>query len=125
MIRRPPRSTRTDTLFPYTTLFRSNQYFTCAKIAAAIGERLNEDDPPEFVLVMPRTAEGWLEPMAMDAARVEMVREIAQARDGDRPRVYVTLTAGGDPIYVHSTTALNDERLIRSAESRDGQQSVR
>src|SRR3546814_10107819 len=26
MIRRPPRSTRTDTLFPYTTLFRSYQH---------------------------------------------------------------------------------------------------
>src|SRR3546814_2228481 len=26
MIRRPPRSTRTDTLFPYTTLFRSAVY---------------------------------------------------------------------------------------------------
>src|SRR3546814_11912181 len=26
MIRRPPRSTRTDTLFPYTTLFRSTRY---------------------------------------------------------------------------------------------------
>src|SRR3546814_19406425 len=26
MIRRPPRSTRTDTLFPYTTLFRSGDY---------------------------------------------------------------------------------------------------
>src|SRR3546814_2639015 len=26
MIRRPPRSTRTDTLFPYTTLFRSLPY---------------------------------------------------------------------------------------------------
>src|SRR3546814_9556038 len=25
MIRRPPRSTRTDTLFPYTTLFRSHE----------------------------------------------------------------------------------------------------
>src|SRR3546814_6236713 len=25
MIRRPPRSTRTDTLFPYTTLFRSDR----------------------------------------------------------------------------------------------------
>src|SRR3546814_9877853 len=25
MLRRPPRSTRTDTLFPYTTLFRSDQ----------------------------------------------------------------------------------------------------
>src|SRR3546814_10163834 len=27
MIRRPPRSTRTDTLFPYTTLFRSDYDF--------------------------------------------------------------------------------------------------
>src|SRR3546814_2791206 len=27
MIRRPPRSTRTDTLFPYTTLFRSKWAF--------------------------------------------------------------------------------------------------
>src|SRR3546814_2916370 len=26
MIRRPPRSTRTDTLFPYTTLFRSTDF---------------------------------------------------------------------------------------------------
>src|SRR3546814_1260202 len=26
MIRRPPRSTRTDTLFPYTTLFRSSKH---------------------------------------------------------------------------------------------------
>src|SRR3546814_9876347 len=26
MIRRPPRSTRTDTLFPYTTLFRSHAH---------------------------------------------------------------------------------------------------
>src|SRR3546814_5521131 len=31
MIRRPPRSTRTDTLFPYTTLFRS------LSISAAVG----------------------------------------------------------------------------------------
>src|SRR3546814_2129644 len=34
MIRRPPRSTRTDTLFPYTTLFRSS--------------RLDYDDPRGF-----------------------------------------------------------------------------
>src|SRR3546814_1339038 len=29
MIRRPPRSTRTDTLFPYTTLFRSRDPLQC------------------------------------------------------------------------------------------------
>src|SRR3546814_6038929 len=31
MIRRPPRSTRTDTLFPYTTLFRSRSHASGAK----------------------------------------------------------------------------------------------
>src|SRR3546814_1237549 len=35
MIRRPPRSTRTDTLFPYTTLFRSRpDWFTALDITA-------------------------------------------------------------------------------------------
>src|SRR3546814_3113400 len=33
MIRRPPRSTRTDTLFPYTTLFRSNGNHTLSAVA--------------------------------------------------------------------------------------------
>src|SRR3546814_15793115 len=32
MIRRPPRSTRTDTLFPYTTLFRSEQARAAARL---------------------------------------------------------------------------------------------
>src|SRR3546814_11018389 len=31
MIRRPPRSTRTDTLFPYTTLFRSLLFQECTR----------------------------------------------------------------------------------------------
>src|SRR3546814_20817697 len=31
MIRRPPRSTRTDTLFPYTTLFRSDTMWQNAR----------------------------------------------------------------------------------------------
>src|SRR3546814_4178282 len=31
MIRRPPRSTRTDTLFPYTTLFRSSGDTRCVR----------------------------------------------------------------------------------------------
>src|SRR3546814_7675269 len=39
MIRRPPRSTRTDTLFPYTTLFRSRIW---AKIAR---EKYGSQDP--------------------------------------------------------------------------------
>src|SRR3546814_13154337 len=41
MIRRPPRSTRTDTLFPYTTLFRSD-FRTHGRIILSSLER-NDD----------------------------------------------------------------------------------
>src|SRR3546814_3113923 len=34
MIRRPPRSTRTDTLFPYTTLFRSSRALAALQFVA-------------------------------------------------------------------------------------------
>src|SRR3546814_3153691 len=43
MIRRPPRTTRTDTLFPYTTLFRSER--TTAH---------HHDGKPEHALLCPR-----------------------------------------------------------------------
>src|SRR3546814_19283499 len=36
MIRRPPRSTRTDTLFPYTTLFRSTGDLTIKDITKPV-----------------------------------------------------------------------------------------
>src|SRR3546814_9851354 len=46
MIRRPPRSTRTDTLFPYTTLFRSrlrwgaqDQHRRTRRIGVGVGRR--------------------------------------------------------------------------------------
>src|SRR3546814_14944447 len=37
MIRRPPRATRTDTLFPYTTLFRSGMSFHGGAIGVSLG----------------------------------------------------------------------------------------
>src|SRR3546814_8044823 len=41
MIRRPPRSTRTDTLFPYTTLFRSGWYSPISASRRQKSHRLN------------------------------------------------------------------------------------
>src|SRR3546814_1744312 len=43
MIRRPPRSTRTDTLFPYTTLFRSLVELPCAERSGLIFVMLDPD----------------------------------------------------------------------------------
>src|SRR3546814_12448619 len=52
MIRRPPRSTRTDTLFPYTTLFRSMDAGGIGRISRAadgVADRLwpNRRQPQE------------------------------------------------------------------------------
>src|SRR3546814_16589816 len=46
MIRRPPRSTRTDTLFPYTTLFRSLRHVADAILVAEQGRHLAVEDLP-------------------------------------------------------------------------------
>src|SRR3546814_8424353 len=40
MIRRPPRSTRTDTLFPYTTLFRSHVPWGRSSLPDAVSDRI-------------------------------------------------------------------------------------
>src|SRR3546814_13701482 len=74
MIRRPPRSTRTDTLFPYTTLFRSSDprrrrgqpsavifaHQRIGRIARAIGEpalRRRAADHAEDVAHTPQVRE--------------------------------------------------------------------
>src|SRR3546814_4941490 len=53
MIRRPPRSTRTDTLFPYTTLFRSPTL--CALYTLSIGCAFLANarlyGPPELIVI--------------------------------------------------------------------------
>src|SRR3546814_3778407 len=47
MIRRPPRSTRTDTLFPYTTLFRSGALEQALRGVDRAGEHENGVDADE------------------------------------------------------------------------------
>src|SRR3546814_20739887 len=42
MIRRPPRTTRTDTLFPYTTLFRSARKEDVVTLSALTGEGVDD-----------------------------------------------------------------------------------
>src|SRR3546814_14009112 len=55
MIRRPPRSTRTDTLFPYTTLFRSLQFGIGADNVAAVHVL---DHPPLRQVLLLEAGEG-------------------------------------------------------------------
>src|SRR3546814_6911931 len=69
MRRRPPRSTRTDTLFPYTTLFRSllalENRLALVRIPIAKGEiqgmnkKANRENPPMLVKAGDDTAEPY------------------------------------------------------------------
>src|SRR3546814_20491224 len=65
MIRRPPRSTRTDTLFPYTTLFRSIWGQWC---------RRNRLDPPS---AKPHDVSRWVRSLAGLELSDETIRAMA------------------------------------------------
>src|SRR3546814_10535538 len=80
MIRRPPRSTRTDTLFPYTTLFRSPQF--CQRLDTAgnrVGEeelhqdehRQHEDDDHQQGRQHVDIARPWTGPLSLVASPAE------------------------------------------------------
>src|SRR3546814_13274299 len=62
MIRRPPRSTRTDTLFPYTTLFRlytlGHQVVEPYDFTRAIANAAREFAPDLFIVTGPGTTLG-------------------------------------------------------------------
>src|SRR3546814_17307090 len=64
MIRRPPRSTRTDTLFPYTTLFRSSP----------------EGQPIEALPFKGRVGWGWVSPPHKHHQEEEQTAMEGQAR---------------------------------------------
>ncbi len=94
-------------------VYAENQYFASRRIAEAIAERLSEPDPPEFVLIMPETSEGWLEQTAMDGARVRLLHAIAERDHAKRFRVFVPKTSGGRAIYVHAKLMIVDDEIVR------------
>src|SRR3546814_13879126 len=72
MIRRPPRSTRTDTLFPYTTLFRS---ITVEQLRGLVVHDLAQQRGDRLALVEPLPAQ-----LGQRLGRVTLV-ERDEARD--------------------------------------------
>src|SRR3546814_14399241 len=86
MIRRPPRSTRSDTLFPYTTLFRTVQI-----IDADNGEVAKTFDNIGEVLCRDR---GAVQALERDA--LHLVALIGQFEaDADAAEIIAQLTAKG------------------------------
>src|SRR3546814_20706384 len=84
MVRRPPRSTRTDTLFPYTTLFRSDQGTRLARALypgdANLELRIMISDGLLFTIsygIGDPTVDGRLPPASAVDANLDLARERA------------------------------------------------
>jgi phosphatidylserine/phosphatidylglycerophosphate/cardiolipin synthase-like enzyme len=107
------------------TIYMESQYFASRKVAEAIAHRLDEADGPEIVIVNPVTAQGWLEPLAMDSARARLM-EALRRRDGHgRLRMYHPVTQGGAPIYVHAKMTFIDDRQLRIGSANLNNRSMR
>src|SRR3546814_12118754 len=90
MIRRPPRSTRTDTLFPDTTLFRSNRTVRLADIAEvkdlyAEQRSVSKQDGRQVLTFGFERAKGASDVTVYDAA-VEELRKLEK----ENPKVKFT-----------------------------------
>src|SRR3546814_11443281 len=82
MIRRPPRSTRTDTLFPYTTLFRSNCHLNGAYLVRG---KQHCDNTTRIDHLVPDTAcSEVFKGVVDDEARAVFQGKIVVHRDAQR-----------------------------------------
>ncbi|MCR5872158.1 MULTISPECIES: phospholipase D-like domain-containing protein [unclassified Sphingomonas] len=105
-------------------VYAESQYFASRAIAEAIAKRLAEPDGPEFVIVNPRRADGWLEQTAMDTARARLFQALKQRDPHDRLRLYHPYTRAGDPIYVHAKVLVVDDRFLRVGSSNFNNRSL-
>ncbi|WP_019998432.1 phospholipase D-like domain-containing protein [Aureimonas ureilytica] len=107
------------------TIYAESQYFASRRIAEAIAKRLEEEDGPEIVLINPLSAQGWLEPLAMDTARARLHEALRLHDPHRRFRIYHPFTEGGDPIYVHAKILIVDDRVLRVGSSNLNNRSMR
>lgn len=106
-------------------IYAESQYFASRRIAEAIGRRLAEPDGPEIVLVNPLSAQGWLEPIAMDSARARLREALRRLDHHGRFRIYHPETQGRQPIYVHAKIMVVDDRVLRVGSSNMNNRSLR
>jgi len=97
------------------SIYIENQYFTAHKIGVALAKRLEEDDGPEIVLILPQQTVGWLSQVTMDVLRERLLKRLYALDRQHRLRVYFPYMPGlGEQcINVHAKVMIVDDRLAR------------
>ena len=94
-------------------VYVESQYFASRVIAEAIAERLKEPDGPEFVIINPRTAYGWLDGEVMTPARYLLFKSLKERDEHGRFHIYTPVTESGADIYVHAKIMIVDDIYLR------------
>src|SRR3546814_7852367 len=118
MIRRPPRSTRTDTLFPYTTLFRSYDPAFGYELAVIIQHGLKEMyvDNRDGYYYLSVYNENYLQPAMPAGVESGIVRGMYLLRSEDKAeKAHVQLLGSGCRPEEH-TSELQSLMRISSAD---------
>src|SRR3546814_19922132 len=93
MIRRPPRSTRTDTLFPYTTLFRAKVRDAATALEMAGVRRFQQ---AKYLKALPRVRPGeslgWMRRIGQVD---QMVKTGQEAAAGEELLTLILAASGG------------------------------
>ncbi len=106
-------------------IYAESQYFASRRVAEAIAKRLDEPDGPEIVIINPQTADGWLEPIAMDSARARLMVALRRHDHHGRLRMFHPFTKGGEAIYVHAKILVIDDRMLKVGSSNLNNRSLR
>src|SRR3546814_12860076 len=111
MIRRPPRSTRTDTLFPYTTLFRSEELRSVSAFPST--RQGTRHVAPDARL---DSHSGLRSKIAVTQRLGDMrcLDRLVARKVGDRPCAFedAVITAGRQPQLLHRALQSSEERRV-------------
>jgi phospholipase D1/2 len=105
-------------------VYAENQYFASRIVADAICKRLGEPDGPEFVIVNPKTSQGWLDDEVMSPARAELLERVRKCDVHGRFRILTPVSEGGEDIYVHSKITIVDGRQLRVGSANHNNRSL-
>jgi phospholipase D1/2 len=107
-------------------IYIENQYLTSKLIADLLVERLEEEDGPEVLIVLPQRSSGWLEETTMDSLRAHILERLQQADRFGRLRIYYPYLPGldHDCINLHSKVLIVDNDFLRIGSSNMSNRSM-
>lgn len=93
-------------------IYIESQYLTSRTIVEAMAKRLQEEEPPEIVMVHPIEAESWIERQAMDDTRSWLAATLREVDHKKRFHLYVAYS-DEVPVYIHSKLMIVDDCILR------------